>query len=123
MEKEVIEMRVVPYVRIETIIKNGKEHHVKVDNLSTDEIRKMSVKMPKILEKNSEGIYVLDETSVTFRGTGLRMLLCFDFTELTEEEQLKYFSRSIVVPVIVKTGEKVVAKAKKKIKNKNNRSN
>jgi len=116
MEEKIIEMRVVPYVRTETIVKNGKESYVKVDNLSTEEIRKMSVKLPKILERNSEGIYVLDETSVTFRGTGLRMLLCFDFSELTKEEQYKYFNRSIVVPVIVKKEQNVVAKAKKKIK-------
>lgn len=116
MDEKIIEMRVVPYVRTETIVKNGRECHVRVDNLSTEEIRKMSVKMPKILERNSEGIYILDESSLTFRGTGLRMLLCFDFAELTEEEQLKYFNRSIVVPAIVKKEQKVVARTKKKIK-------
>lgn len=102
MKEEIINMRIIPYVRTETRVKNGKERQVKVDNLSSAEIAKMSIKFPKIFERNSDGTYVLDETSVTFKGTGLRMLLAFAFEELTEEEQEKYFDRSIEVPVIRK---------------------
>ena len=105
-------MWVIPYVRTEIVEKGGKKQQVKVDNISPSEIRKMSVKMPKILERTSDGIYVLDETSLMFKGTGLRMMLCFDYNELNEEEKIKYFDRSIVVPVVVK---KPVS-AKKRIK-------
>lgn len=102
MENEIVNMRIIPYVRTVIRKKNGKEFLEKIDNLSTTEISKMSVKIPKIFERNSDGVYVLDETSVTFRGTGLRMLLAFDYDELTDEEKVKYFDRSILVPVIKK---------------------
>lgn len=105
MENEVTYIRILPYVRVERIVKNGKESLVKIDNLSVAEISKMSVKMPKIFERNSDGIYVLDEPSITSRATGIRMLLAFAYDELTEDEQLKYFDRSILIPVIVKDKE------------------
>lgn len=107
MENEIVNMRIIPYVRTVIKVKNGKERLEKIDNLSSAEISKMSVKIPKIFEKNSDGVYVLDETSLTFRGTGLRMLLAFEYDELTDEEKIKYFDRSIVVPVIKKNPQLV----------------
>ena len=115
MEKEFIEMRIVPFVREEQIIKHGRTCTVKVDNLSTDEIKKMST-MPQIFEKNNDGEYVLDKTMIRFKGTGLRMLLCYIYNELTLEEQEKYFDRSIVLPVIVKTEIKTTNQVKKRVR-------
>lgn len=115
MEKKFINMRVVPFVREEKIIKNGRTCITKVDNLSTDEIRKMSI-VPQIFEKNNDGDYVLDRTMIRFKGTGLRMLLCYVHSELTSEEQEKYFDRSIVLPVIVKNEIKTTAQVKKRVR-------
>lgn len=114
MEKELYNTRVVPYVRYETRNKNGKTYEVKVDNLSNEEIRNMSC-LPKIYERVSSDVYVIDNTPLTFRGTGLRGLLCYDFEQLTKEEQEKYFDRSIVIQTVPKSiiEEKKVANSRK----------
>lgn len=115
MEKEIINMRVVPFVRDEKIVKNGKTSFTKVDNLSSEEIRKMSV-VPQIFEKSSDGEYVLDKTMIRFKGTGLRMLLCYVYSDLTLEEQQKYLDRSIVLPVTVKSETKTTTHVKKMVR-------
>lgn len=115
MENEFIEMRVVPFVREEQIVKKGRTYSVKVDNLSSDEIKKMST-VPQILAKNNDGEYILDKTMIRFKGTGLRMLLCYVHSELTLKEQEKYFDRSIVLPVMVKNEVKTTTQVKKRIR-------
>lgn len=116
MEKEFIEiMRVVPFVIEKQIIKNGRPQYVKVDNLSSEEIRKMSI-VPQIFEKNNTGEYVLDKTMIRFKGTGLRMLLCYVYNDLTLEEQQRYLDRSIVLPVIFKNEIKTTTQVKKRVR-------
>lgn len=115
MENEIIELRIVPFVRVETKEKKGKSYSTLVNNLSESEIRKMSVDS-KIIEMNSDGKYVLEESSIIFKGSGLRTLLCFIYDELTEEEKEKYFSRSIVIPVIMQKEKEIENKPQKKVR-------
>lgn len=98
MEKEVCYTRIVPFVKYETKMKNGKKSEIAIDNLSGDEVKKMS-RDPVILEK-SEDTYILYETPLRFRGTGLRLRLCYLFDDLTKEEQERFFDRSEVIPTI-----------------------
>lgn len=117
MEKEISYTRVVPFVRYEKKIKNGKEINVVINNLTSEEIRSMSLKEPKIFETNAEGIYYVSEVPLTYRNTGLRGRLCYVYDELTKEEQAKYFKRSIVIPTttnVVKSEEDITRKASRK---------
>lgn len=121
MEKEINYLRVVPFVRYVRKF-NGrgeKTHEIPVDNLSGEEIRNMSCE-PKILEKNADGLYYVDETPLRFRSTGLRGRLCYLYSELNREEQIKYLDRSIMIPTVNKLAtrkqENLEQEALKKIK-------
>lgn len=94
IEKKVYDVRVVPFVLCERI--EGTNRIRKIDNLSNEEIRNMSCD-PRMLWETQENVYVA-EMPLTFKGgTGVKWSLYYVFSELTKEEQEKYYDRSIVI--------------------------
>lgn len=113
MEKKVYDTRVIPFVKNDIKIKNGKEHKVIVDNLTREEIKNMSCE-PRMLWENKEHVYMA-EMPLTFNGgTGIKWSLYYVFDELTVEEQRKYFNRSIVIPTTIKSVVKVYGDSSKR---------
>lgn len=113
MEKEIYEMRVVPFVKYVARMKNKKKYEDVVDNLTYDEITNMSSE-PRMFRRNHEGLYI-SEMPLTFKGgTGIRGFLCYVFDELNEEEQAKYLDRSIVIPTTSETVVMVYGESSKK---------
>jgi len=96
MEKKVYDTRVIPFVRYEKRIKNGKSVEVAVDSFSNEERKQLSCK-PRMLWMNKEHVYLAEQPLVYTEGTGIRGFLYYAFIELTSEEQEKYYDRSIVI--------------------------
>lgn len=104
MEREIYNTRVIPFVRYEKRVKNGKEYEVAIDNLTSTEIKNMSCD-PRMLWETKEHVYMA-EMPLTFKGgTGIKWSLYYVFDELTEEEKAKYFDRSVIIRTTI---EKVV---------------
>jgi len=113
-KEDVCELRILSYTRSERKIKNGKEYRVEIDNLSNKEIRAMSCQ-PRMLWMNN-GVNCLEELPPSMRGcTGIKWSICYVFSDLSEEEQIKYFDRSIIIPV---SSESIKKLEEEKIKNK-----
>lgn len=96
VEQKFYETRIVPFVRYETINKNGKEMEIAVDNLTSQEVSKMSCE-PRIFRRIGKRQYIAENPLIFNGGTSIRGLLCYVFSELTEEEQNEFMDRSIVI--------------------------
>lgn len=125
VEKKVYETRVIPFVKEEIKVKNGRISKKIVDNLSQSEIKNMSCE-PRMLWENKEHVYMA-EMPLAFNGcTSVKWSLYYVYDELTSEEQAKYFDRSIVIPTTIQSVVKVYGDSskkvfsKRKIKEKNN---
>lgn len=93
--------RIIPFIRTEKRIKNGKEYEVKVDNLSNAESRMIDC-LPKMLVRDaSNNYYVMTDLPITYRGTGIKWYLCYDFDDLSPEEQELFADRTVEVTVVV----------------------
>lgn len=93
-EKKIYDVRVVPFVLCKKNEETGKI--IKIDNLSNKEIKNMSCD-PRMLWETQENVYVA-EMPLTFNGgTGVKWSLYYVFSELTQEEQEKYYDRSIII--------------------------
>ena len=96
--EDICELRILPYTRSERRTNNGEEYRVEIDNLSNKEIRMMSCQ-PRMLWRNND-VNCLEELPLCMRGyTGIKWSICYIFSDLTDEEQTKYFDRSIIIPV------------------------
>lgn len=117
MEKEIQTIRVVPFVKEAIKEKKGKKYISYNDNLTSTELKKMSCE-PKIFELIADGIYDLYDTPLTFKGSGLRLRLCYLYDELNEEEKEKFFERSETISIIIKDNKKEETKTtpKKRVK-------
>ncbi|MGM9882306.1 MAG: hypothetical protein ACI31S_05640 [Bacilli bacterium] len=116
-ENKIYYKRVLPFVKEEKIVKNGKEKTITVDNLSNEEIKNMSLPLPKMLWKNADGMY-LTELPITLMGygTGVKWALFYIFDDLTLEEQAKYYDRTIEIPLTKEEVVKVYSENSKPIK-------
>lgn len=113
MEKETFSTRVIPFVRSVTKTKNGKTYKEVVDNLTSEERRNMSCE-PRMLWERKDNVYVAEMPLSFKEGTGVKWVLCYVFDELTEEEQKKYFDRSIVITTTIKDVVKVYGESSKR---------
>lgn len=99
-EVKFYETRVIPFMRYEKKIKNGKPYEVAIDNFSLEERENLSCE-PQMFRKVGNHQYIA-EMPLTFRGgTSIKGFLCYVFKDLTEEEQVKYFDRSIVIQTTI----------------------
>ena len=113
MEKQVYDTRVIPFVRYEKRIKNGKPYTKVTDNFTKEERDNMSCE-PRILWENKQHVYMAELPLAYRQGTGVKWSLCYVFDELTQEEQDKYFDRSIVIPMTRESVVKVYGEESKK---------
>lgn len=97
MEDKIYEVRVIPFVRYEKRIKNGKVIEDAVDTFTREERANLSVQIPSMLWQNKDHIYLAEPPLVFNEGTGVRGTLYYMFDKLTPQEQEKYFNRSIVI--------------------------
>lgn len=101
MENETQYKRVLPFVVSRVDVKKGKEHVVKKDNLTNEEIRNMSCESIMLQPDEAYEAYrKVNPLVFNGFGTGIRMFLCYDYDMLTKEEQDKYFDRTIVIPFV-----------------------
>lgn len=108
MENTIQNKRILPFVVNTTKMVNGKERVTKKDNLSNEEIRRMSCKAIMLFPDITNGAYCqYDPLVFDGNGTGIRMFLCYDFDKLTDEEKAKYYDRTITVPYIEVKNEQV----------------
>lgn len=105
-------IRILPYVKFENRIKNGKKYVVEVKNLSNVEIDNMSCES-RMLWPDGDNVYYPAELPLSLRGfgTGAQSFCCFMFDELNEIEKEKYFDKTVMIKsstdVVVKIyGEK-----------------
>lgn len=101
MENETQYKRVLPFVVSRVDVKKGKEHVVKKDNLTNEEIRNMSCESIMLQPDDAYEAYrKVNPLVFSGFGTGIRMFLCYDYDMLTKEEQDKYYDRTIVIPFV-----------------------
>lgn len=112
--KKIYDTRVIPFVKEEVRVKNGKVSKKIVDNLSQSEIRSMSCE-PRMLWENKEHVYMAEMPLAYNGGTSVKWSLYYVFDELTSEEQAKYFDRSIVIPTTIESVVKVYGDSSKKV--------
>ena len=97
MEKKYYEVRVIPFVKYEKRLINGKIVENAFDTFTIEERTNLSVEVPSMLWMN-EGIFYLAESPLVYNmGTGVKWRLFYMFDKLTKEEQEKYFDRSIII--------------------------
>lgn len=113
MEKEIYELRVLPFVVTKEKMEDGKRHVEKKDNLTTDEINNMSCQ-PRMFWQTAERTYVAEMPLAYKGGTGVKWSLVYVFNELTKEEQEKYFDRSIVIQTTEKNVVQVYGESSKR---------
>lgn len=113
-EKKVYDTRVIPFIREEQRVKNGRVSKKIVDNLSQSEIKNMSCE-PRMLWENKEHVYMAEVPLAFNGGTSVKWSLYYVYDELTSEEQAKYFDRSIIIPTTIESVVKVYGDNSKKI--------
>lgn len=105
--KEYMLIKIIPYVRF----KEG----VEVDNLSVEEINNMSCE-PIMLWQHEGDIYYPAELPLSVRGfgTGVNSYNAFLYDELTEEEQIKYADRVMIIKSLTDKAVKVYGEESKR---------
>ena len=108
MEKEIYYTRVLPLVKYETIKgKNGKKYTTAVDNLSSKEVLQLPDEKARMLWNNGNDLYVAEQPIVYHEGMSIKFSIVYLFDELSEEEQDKYFERTVVLPLTIKPVVKI----------------
>lgn len=99
MEKEIYYTRLLPLIRYEEYSYNGKEQTLALDNLTKDELRSLPDEKARMLWKNNDDLYVAEQPLSFKEGMSIKFSIVYLYDELSEEEQLKYFDRTIVLPL------------------------
>lgn len=113
-QKEIYNIKVIPFSKEIIREKNGKKSSIIVNNLSNEEIRNMSCD-PRMLWRNADDVYIA-EIPLAYRGTGVKWSLYYVYDELTEEEQQKYIDRVTTIPVTINSIVSVYGNIKAKEK-------
>lgn len=112
-EKKVYDMRVIPFVKEEKIVRKGKVLSVTVNNLTKEERESISSE-PRILWENADHVYMAEMPLTYNEGINIKSSLYYVFDELTSEEQERFFDKSIVIPTTKPTVVKVYGEDSKK---------
>lgn len=99
MEKEIYYTRLLPLIRYEEYSYKGKEQTLALDNLTKDEFRSLPEDKARMLWKNNDDLYVAEQPLSFKEGMSIKFSIVYLYEELSEEEQLKYFDRTIVLPL------------------------
>lgn len=126
--KETYDILILPFVINKKVIRNGIESYAKVDNISSEESKRMSCE-PKFLVRENDELYLTD-LPLFYSGTGIRWQLCYVYDDLTEEERVRFADRFEIIKAtrpytpginIYKKEEKI-KKVPRRVKKKNSSS-
>lgn len=113
MEENLYSIRIIPFVKYVTKVKNGKSCEDVVDNITSAEVNNMSCE-PRMFRRKGDLVY-LAEMPLTFKGgTGVKGFLCYVFDELTLEEQTKYMDKSVLFNTNIETVVQVYGEESKR---------
>lgn len=122
--KEIYYTRVLPIVKYVETFENGEFKHVCKDNLSQEELKSLSLSSARMLWESNEELYIAEMPLTYNQGTSVKFSIVFLFDELSENDQEKYFDRTIILPLTRKSTVKVYGEnskrvfSKKKVKSK-----
>ena len=115
MEKDIYYTRVLPLVRYEKKkTSNGKEHTVVVDNLSREEVLSLPNEKARMLWDNENDLYVAEQPITYHEGMSIKFSVVYLYDELSEEEKIRFFDRTIVLPLTIKPVVKVYGEDSKR---------
>lgn len=115
MEKDIYYTRVLPLVRYEKKkTRNGKEHTVVVDNLSREEVLSLPNEKARMLWDNENDLYVAEQPITYHEGMSIKFSVVYLYDELSEEEKIRFFDRTIVLPLTIKPVVKVYGEDSKR---------
>ena len=114
--KEYMLIKIIPFVKYEKKEINGKKQIVRINNLKQDEINNMSYEA-RMIWKYDGDIYYPAELPLTLRGQDVtaESYCAFLYDELTEEEQIKYADRVVVIKSLTDKAVKVYGEDSKRI--------
>lgn len=102
MEKEIYYTRVLPLIRYEEYVYNGKKQILTLDNLTREELLSLSDEKARMLWSFGEELYVAEQPLALKTGKSMKFSIVYLYDELTEEEKIKYYDRTIVLPLTKK---------------------
>lgn len=112
---EFYQTKIVPFTIYKEVEKNGKIHHEPVENITTDESRKISCMPVMLWRENGTDYYYLAELPLkATRGTGIIPYLCYLYDDLTDEEKELFEDRTIEIPLTRKEVTQVYSKKRSK---------
>lgn len=99
MEKEIYNTRVLPLIRYEEYEYKGRKQTLALDNLTRDELLSLPEEKARMLWNFGEELYVAEQPLSLKTGKSMKFSIVYLYDELTEEEKIKYFDRTIVLPL------------------------
>ena len=115
MEKNIYYTRVLPLVRCEKKkTRDGREHTVVVDNLSREEVLSLPNEKARMLWDNENDLYVAEQPITYHEGMSIKFSVVYLYDELSEEEKIRFFDRTIVLPLTIKPVVKVYGEDSKR---------
>ena len=99
MENKIYNTRVLPLIKYVESEQNGKKYVDAVDNLSKEELLSLPLEKARMLWSNGNDIYVAERSLSYKEGMSIKFSIVYLYDELSNEEQQKYFDRTIILPL------------------------
>ncbi len=99
MENKIYNTRVLPLIKYVESEQNGKKYVDAVDNLSNEELLSLPLEKARMLWSNGNDIYVAERSLSYKEGMSIKFSIVYLYDELSNEEQQKYFDRTIILPL------------------------
>lgn len=99
MENKIYNTRVLPLIKYVESEQSGKKHVDAVDNLSKEELLSLPSEKARMLWDNGSDMYIAERPLSYKQGMSIKFSIVYLFDELSNEEQQKYFDRTIILPL------------------------
>ena len=99
MENKIYNTRVLPLIKYVESEQNGKKYVDAVDNLSKEELLSLPSEKARMLWDNGSDMYIAERPLSYKQGMSIKFSIVYLFDELSNEEQQKYFDRTIILPL------------------------
>lgn len=99
MENKIYNTRVLPLIKYVESEQSGKKHVDVVDNLSKEELLSLPSEKARMLWDNGSDMYIAERPLSYKQGMSIKFSIVYLFDELSNEEQQKYFDRTIILPL------------------------
>ena len=99
MENKIYNTRVLPLIKYVESEQNGKKYVDAVDNLSKEELLSLPSEKARMLWDNGSDMYIAERPLSYKQGMSIKFSIVYLFDELSDEEQQKYFDRTIILPL------------------------